>query len=388
MKIAKGSNRVDWQAERDRIDLAAVATSLLGPAPGRRGERGSRLWWSCPFHEDSNPSFCVEPGKSWFACYGCGKKGDAATLVMGVQGCTFPEALAFLVGGKPLSGSSRRPAPRSKSKPPPAPAGPVGMTPEAAVALVAESSDRLWSPEGADALAYLMGADRNLTPETIRAARLGFADRIEARTADGHPYTACGIVVPWFTGNAPTLVKVRQFRGWNPKYAEVYRDRSRWSGLYPGPEAIRPGLPLVIVEGEFDARLLGQELAALASVVTLGSASSHPGPDLFGKMLVAAPWFIATDSDPAGDRAASEWPPSARRVRPPATSRIGAMPDAATSRSSDGGATSSRGSRHPTTSPGMNSPPSAGTGRRRPNTRNRHSCSVKLQVAFCINSGQ
>ena len=32
--------RTDWQTERERIDLAAVATSLLGPVPGRRGERG------------------------------------------------------------------------------------------------------------------------------------------------------------------------------------------------------------------------------------------------------------------------------------------------------------------------------------------------------------
>ena len=53
------SGRIDWNEIRDRIDLAAVATALMGPAPGRRGERGRRLWWRCPFHEDRNPSFCV-----------------------------------------------------------------------------------------------------------------------------------------------------------------------------------------------------------------------------------------------------------------------------------------------------------------------------------------
>ena len=37
---ASGGPRIDWKTERERIDLAAVATSLLGPAPGRRGERG------------------------------------------------------------------------------------------------------------------------------------------------------------------------------------------------------------------------------------------------------------------------------------------------------------------------------------------------------------
>jgi len=31
-------DRIDWSEIRDRVDLAAVATALLGPAPGRRGE--------------------------------------------------------------------------------------------------------------------------------------------------------------------------------------------------------------------------------------------------------------------------------------------------------------------------------------------------------------
>jgi hypothetical protein len=34
-------------------------------------------------------------------------------------------------------------------------------------------------------------------------------------------------------------------------------------------------------------------------------------------MLAAAPWFIATDADSAGDKAAAGWPAQARRVRPP-----------------------------------------------------------------------
>ncbi len=34
-------------------------------------------------------------------------------------------------------------------------------------------------------------------------------------------------------------------------------------------------------------------------------------------MLAAAPWYIATDADPAGEKTAAEWPASARRVRPP-----------------------------------------------------------------------
>src|SRR5258705_7192693 len=55
----------------------------------------------------------------------------------------------------------------------------------------------------------------------------------------------------------------------------------------------------------------------MAAVVTLGSASARPDPDILGSMLAATPWFIGTDNDPAGDRAAGDWPASARRVPPP-----------------------------------------------------------------------
>jgi len=88
----KGSRRIDWNFERDRIDLAAVATRLLGEPPGRIGERGRRLWWCCPFHEDRNPSFMIDPGEHSWHCFGCGEHGDAATLVMKLQRMTFPEA--------------------------------------------------------------------------------------------------------------------------------------------------------------------------------------------------------------------------------------------------------------------------------------------------------
>ena len=308
-------DRVDWKAERDRIDLAAVATRLLGPAPGRRGERGAKLWWNCPFHEDANPSLCVDPRKRRWRCYGCGADGDAPSLVMRLEGMTFPEAKAYLTGTPAPSGKTRprpRPAPRPEAKPEAAPPRPEGMTPEAALALVTEAAARLWSPEGSEALAYLTGPVRCLTPETIRAARLGVV--IESLDLPGRPR---GIVVPWWVGSAPTLVKVRQPEGRKPKYHEAFRDRDRHAGIHPGPEAIRPGRPLVIVEGEFDALCLGQELGELAAVVTLGSASGRPTPAILGRMLAAWPWFIATDRDDAGDKSAAGWPAPARRVRPP-----------------------------------------------------------------------
>jgi hypothetical protein len=103
------------------------------------------------------------------------------------------------------------------------------------------------------------------------------------------------------------------FRG--AKYIEAFA--SGWR-VYPGFEAIRPGVPLIIAEGELDRLLLAQELGDLASVVTLGSASSRPEGSALLAMLRCPTWFIALDGDEAGDAAAAGWPARAVRVRPPA----------------------------------------------------------------------
>ena len=295
-----------------------MATSLLGPAPGRRGERGRRLWWCCPLgtHEDRNPSFCVDPGKGWWRCFGCGENGDAAALVMRLQNVTFPEAVAHLTGGPATTRPGKAPArPVVKPKPEPLPE-PSGLPEAAALALVGDADARLWSPEGAAALAYLTGR-RCLAPATIRAARLGWTPGVMVPTRDGdRSFQAVGVVIPWFDGDRLALVKIRQPDGRRPKYAEAYRDPARVV-CYPSPETIRPGRPLVMPEGEFDALALGEALGELAAVVTLGSASAHLAAGILARMLSAAPWFVATDADPAGDKAAAGWPARGRRVRPP-----------------------------------------------------------------------
>jgi hypothetical protein len=303
--------RAEWDRARDTLDLAAVATRLLGPGPGRRGERGKKLWWHCPIHQDDNPSFCVTPGKPCWRCFGCGESGDAMALVRRLNpSMSFPEAVAYLTGGPATTGATPTTRPRPAAKPPAvAPAEPSGMAEADALTLVEAAAARLWTPEGADALTYLHG--RGLTDETIRAARLGMVPPL---ALPGRPR---GIVVPWFDGDRPTLFKLRQPEGVKPKYREVFRDRHRLTGIYPDRRAIRPGRPLVITEGEFDALLLGQELSDLAAVVTLGSASARPDPAILGNMLAASPWYIATDADAAGDKSADGWPTVARRVRPP-----------------------------------------------------------------------
>ena len=316
-KMTAQGDRLDWSDIKDRIDLAAVATSLLGPAPGRRGGKG-RLWWRCPFHDDKNPSFHVNPIKKTWTCYACNEHGDAPALVMKLKHCTFPEAVAHLAGKPAPSGKPTHPRPPAASPPVKTAAGPAkqssGLPLADALKLVEEAAARLWTPEGGDALAYLRG--RGLTEATIRAARLGWTPRVSVPVKDGaRLWDVSGITFPWMDRDRLAMVKIRQPEGRKPKYAEAFRDRP---AIYPAASVVRPGMPLVVVEGEFDALLLGQELADLAAVVTLGSASARPEGSTYLAMLPAPTWYVATDADDAGDKAASGWPARARRVRPPA----------------------------------------------------------------------
>ena len=304
------SRRVDWNQVKQSIRLDEVAIALLGDPPGRRGERDSHLWWNCPFHNDANPSFCIRSGKRRWKCFGCGAEGDVLELVMRIRGIGVGEAMRFLSGDAWGQATSRpNPQTASRREPP----RPSGLPLADAEKLVTTSEESLWTHDGSRALDYLRG--RGLTDETIRQHRLGWSPGVRIPTRDGdRTYEAQGIVIPWFDRERLNLIKVRQPPGRKPKYAEAFRDRVR---LFPSPDVVRVGMPLVVTEGEFDAILLGQELKSWAAVVTLGSASNRPDPLTMNTMLRSPVWLIATDGDEAGDRAGEGWPARSRRVRPP-----------------------------------------------------------------------
>lgn len=58
--------------------------------------KGQNLWAPCPFHNEKSPSFSVNPAKSLYKCFGCGKAGGVVQFVMDIEGTSFPEALKYL----------------------------------------------------------------------------------------------------------------------------------------------------------------------------------------------------------------------------------------------------------------------------------------------------
>ena len=63
--------------------------------PARQLSRG-RLMGLCPLHADHKPSFLVDPSKSLFYCYGCGRGGDVIRFAELYHQVKFPQALALL----------------------------------------------------------------------------------------------------------------------------------------------------------------------------------------------------------------------------------------------------------------------------------------------------
>ena len=58
--------------------------------------KGQNMWACCPFHNEKSPSFSVNPAKSLYKCFGCGKAGGVVQFVMDIEGSSFPEALKYL----------------------------------------------------------------------------------------------------------------------------------------------------------------------------------------------------------------------------------------------------------------------------------------------------
>ena len=63
--------------------------------PVRRLGRG-RWMGLCPLHSDHEPSFLVDPSKSLFYCYGCGRGGDVIRFAELYHQVRFPQALTLL----------------------------------------------------------------------------------------------------------------------------------------------------------------------------------------------------------------------------------------------------------------------------------------------------
>ena len=246
-------------------------------------------------------------GKFW--CRGCGWSGDGIQFLRDLEGLSYPEACRRL-GTAPRTG--RRPmAPQQKATWAPKPSVLPCATWQATAAAFVEYAAGVMAMD-AEGQAYALG--RGLTPETIRACRIGWNPRTsrDPREAWGLPpepnaetgkaktvWLPRGLVIPSIRAGAVTALKVRR-PDWRegdpaPKYSWTVGGCMR-----PMVLAAAPGKPAVIVEGELDALLIHQAAGDLVASMAMRSAKIKPGIEAHALLRTAPTILCALDADAAG----------------------------------------------------------------------------------------
>lgn len=290
------STHFEIEQIKTSIDCREVAESFLGK-PLVKG--ADYLIFRCPFHVGKKGSFTVwrDGWKCWADCQ---TGGDVIELVRRLKKFDRAgEAIEFLQGGSHRSaipsGGNLASAPDQEELPPNA----DFQLAATAVMLAAESV--LWSDEGVRARNYLYG--RGLTDDAILEGRLGYVPGAPGKFVsldldDGLTVSVrCGITIPWVADNAIWGVKVRVAAG-TPKYRQLAGNAGS-RGLYFA-DKIRPGKPALIVEGEFDALIVWQEMGGVVSPLALGSASNTLGVRWQNRLMRVPRIYARLDDDPAG----------------------------------------------------------------------------------------
>jgi DNA primase len=178
----------------------------------------------CPFHKEKSPSFSVHAVRQFYHCFGCGVSGDVFSFVGKIENVGFPESVRIVAGkcGIPLPK-------REFSSPEEA----AGARLRAKLLDLHETAtqwfeEQLRGPEGAVAREYLAG--RGLTPEGIKAFRIGYApdsfnalrDRLSSM-ADQETLRASGLASAKELGTGPDG---------QPQFGPLY-DRFRKRVMFP-----------------------------------------------------------------------------------------------------------------------------------------------------------
>jgi len=280
--------------------------TLLGNWPLRRAGStgGGELFGPCPFCGGFD-RFRVQPnhpdGGRWY-CRGCGgnKWHDTIDFVMRKSGVSMSIAVRMLDPTQPEHVQLKIPKQVIRTS------THIDRTAwsNSAWNFVRDCISFLWMPESKNARDYLHG--RGLTDHTLSHWLIGYnpfngtdSSRNWGLEPGSTVHLPAGIVIPCFTDNILTYVKIRRDDG-EPKY-QMLKGSQYW--LY-GADTYRDNLMGYIFESELDVLLAWQ------TEFKLGYASIPAGQ----KLLPAyAPYFteledliVAFDNDAAGNAAADK----------------------------------------------------------------------------------
>lgn len=303
--------------------------SYVGPCPrckkltGNGGKDRLVVWPARPAYGEGsrmNPCFkcgqCrFENGRTW--------SGDLVQFLRDVHDWTMGEACAFLGIRANFSGEVIH----KKLVPQASPTGaPSEVWQEAALQIVHEAYETLWSDAGASARTHLM-EDRKLTEETLRKHVVGYL--AEKRYIDGEAWglegklvLPQGIVFPEYHKTRHNGSDYREI--WSLAIRRSARDiraeeketgrkvgkyhfvRGGTKGLY-NADAIVLGKPHVMLEGQVDALTVEQETCGEYAATATQGVSGARHPLWVSRVLLADVTLFCMDPDNAGRDAFTYW---------------------------------------------------------------------------------
>lgn len=78
------------------IKTHAPLLDVMGPHVKIK-RAGASMVTNCPFHRDRSPSMSINPAKSYWHCFSCGKHGDQIGFIMELHQCSFIDACKLLI---------------------------------------------------------------------------------------------------------------------------------------------------------------------------------------------------------------------------------------------------------------------------------------------------
>ena len=310
---------------KSSIEAAVAAADMIEIVSGRTQLRRSGAQWTgrCPFHDDQNPSFSVNPVEKLYHCFSCGKGGDLIKFVQETEGLDFAPAVEWLADRYGVELEYEETAPGFEAR---------RSRRERLFALL-DSAARfyeryLWESEAGEPVrAYL--AERGLTEETCRAFRLGvspggaqLAAKARAKgygqeelvaaglvNRRGNDYFSGRLVFPLADGRGRVLgFGARRLSEDDPikaKYVnspegELFRKSAIVYGLDKARATVAKEDRAVVVEGYTDVMALHQH--GLSGVVaSMGTALTEP--QLRELRRLTRRLYLCFDADAAGAEA-------------------------------------------------------------------------------------
>ena len=305
---------------RARLDILDVVQSRVVLK-----KKGANYWGCCPFHNEKTPSFCVNPQKGIFKCFGCGEGGDAISFLMKINNQSFSEvikdlALHFGIELPQQSGNSKQ---YTEEK-------------QQVKDILQKTCDYYYNnlitlPDAEPALEYL--EKRGITREIIDEYKLGFSLKgySELQKHFKSQYTPlvmekAGLTVKTEKGDVVDrfrhriMIPIRdEFNsviafgaraieaGQNPKYLNspdtVLYNKSRiLYGINVAKDKMIQEDYVVIMEGYFDV-ISAQAAGLKNAVASCGTALTVDHVRLIAKYSKSRKIYLAFDTDAAGLKA-------------------------------------------------------------------------------------